>query len=145
MTDLPQTTIDELWRLSAAATSGPWNAHDYRGDPSQEDWFGVIKGAFDIDGKCHQIGQFKFSALPSKENWANAELIAAMRNHIDALLAELRTLRANERRYCGVINTLADELAQYTGRTVPHEVKWAESIVSALDKLDAGEGKHGTK
>lgn len=143
MTDIPQSTIDELRRLSAAATPGEWSAHDYRSDPSQEDWFGVIKGAFDIEGKCHQIGAFKFSALPSKENWANAQLIAAMRNNIDALLTALESAQANERRCRGVINVLADELAKYTGKTEHKEIKWAESIVDRNAAIDAA--TEGTK
>lgn len=59
-------------------TPGPWEVHDYRnGDASAETWIGILKGAFDVDGKARQIGQFRFSALPTEENWANAYLMAA--------------------------------------------------------------------
>ncbi len=85
--------LAELQKACDSATPGPWTAHDYRSDPSQEDWFGVIKGAFDIDGKAHSIGQFKFSSLPSGENWANANFIALARNALPTLLAMVRELK----------------------------------------------------
>lgn len=88
--------LAELQKACDSATPGPWTAHDYRSDPSQEDWFGVIKGAFDIDGKAHSIGQFKFSSLPSGENWANANFIALARNALPTLLAMVRELKERE-------------------------------------------------
>lgn len=91
MTSIPQSTIDELERLSAAATSGPWNAPD---DGSKYGAVMVFSGeteVSDCSGSFRKIGKELCNA--------NAALIAALRNNIDALLTALEAAQANERRY----------------------------------------------
>ena len=50
-------------------------------------------------------------------------------------------MEADERYYKGMINVLADQLARYTGTTVPTEIAKAERIVNADHPIAAAPGE----
>lgn len=84
-------------------TPGPWEWYDYNhGDKSREDWIGILRGAFEIHGNPHKIGEVKFSALPQEQNFANARLIASAPDLYAALQASTELLRD----YKGVCKSL---------------------------------------
>lgn len=102
-TDIPQSTIDELRRLSAAATKGPW-LNDYHPEGScaakvyREAIIGPHPERYPVVVRPHQ--SFRGSGRKNREaEIIDAQLIAAMRNNIDALLTALESTQANERRY----------------------------------------------
>lgn len=72
----------------ARHTPGPWEVVDYRyGDRAAETWLGIIRGAFEILEERFQVGRIKYSSLPTEENWANARLIAAAPDLLEACKA----------------------------------------------------------
>lgn len=76
----------------------------------------------------------------------DCKAICEVMNELPGLIADLRAARANERRYRGVINVLADKLATWTGKTVPCEIERAEAVVDRNQEkaaIDAAGGNDG--
>lgn len=103
MNDITQSTIDELRRLSAAATHGPWE----RGGPYPGTSVIVMTDPGSTHPEFAEPPHYEPIAVldqsqqgePNHQAVADAELIAALRNNIDTLIDALETAQANERRY----------------------------------------------
>lgn len=101
MTPLTDDQLAELERLAGAASEAPWYATLYDETVSTEPaWYVDCDCVLSVARAYHGRGG------PGEEQ-ANAELIAAMRNALPALLAELRARRATAARpmtgadFCG--------------------------------------------
>lgn len=157
MTDLPQL-IDELRRLSAAATKGPWCVEDIFEDGGRDICLDYeIKGAGSPISVAHIVSVDEHGYCPKTiaEVVAISKLIATMRNNIDALLDALESARANERRYlCAkrhavLIDDLPNEPVQWLASIEVGSLEaWqcfdvALDEQDRLDKLAATEVEHG--
>lgn len=115
---LTAVELDDLERLDKAATPGPWSVWDgpkyvgggadlciASGDGS-DDWLANMDHRFNHFPGCHNHSEAPhppqvdcpicaFSDEVTREQRANADLIAAARTKLPKLLAELRQLRAN--------------------------------------------------
>lgn len=104
---------EELARLVAEATPGPWKHYDQgerENDPDTGETIAFIEGD---DGKVTVAGDIIFS---------NAEFIVAARTAIPALLSEIARLEARnaaEVRVVAVAMRVHEEAAEATGRRVP--------------------------
>lgn len=149
-TDIPQTTIDELRRLSAAATPAPWQSvREFINDSHHMNICRVNETvSFRSSGKSVSDGP--------ESRGPNQELIIALRNNIDALLAELRRLQANERRYLRFKQHVRYVPASNFNSGFPSEAEaccipahWqienfhedGPDLDAAIDKLDAATGE----
>ncbi len=83
---IPEDMLAELERLCAEATAGPWVIDPvYPGRVYSDDATGSIVGSFT---------DFRYAPRRDAEILANAALTAAARDALPALVAEVRTLRA---------------------------------------------------
>lgn len=143
--------IAELTRLEAAATPGPWAIrHDTN----------IFANRSDVghEGSVANTGGHSSNQVDCNvENFANAELIAAMRNALPALLSELSSLRARVRQLLSSCKKSIPDSAVCVFRDGN---KWCcvrgdfinlqespagfgNTFEEALDKLDAGEVQRG--
>lgn len=102
--------LDELERLLAKATPGPWDAHDYAEGGAGDRRYQIQEraGARRYDKTGSVLGYFEDEQVPTPEARANARLVAAMRSALPALIAKVRA--AEE---------LAGVVDDYGGRCIP--------------------------
>lgn len=84
--------LDELERLLAKATPGPWDAHDYAEGGAGDRRYQIQEraGARRYDKTGSVLGYFEDEQVPTPEARANARLVAAMRSALPALIAKVR-------------------------------------------------------
>ena|GEM_PF-2230017 len=94
--DTPLVDLDELVRLAKAATPGPWCQHPNGTSAWQgESWESINYSEARAQNTRHVCN----ATSVDEAGIADIELIVAMRNSIDALIAETRALRAKAQ--CG--------------------------------------------
>jgi len=84
--------LDELEKLLAKATPGPWDAHDYAEGGAGDRRYQIQEraGARRYDKTGSVLGYFEDEQVPTPEARANARLVAAMRSALPALIAKVR-------------------------------------------------------
>lgn len=88
--------LDNLERLHAVATPGPWDAHDYAEGGAGDRRYQIQEraGARRYDKTGSVLGYFEDEQVPTPEARANARLVAAMRNALPDLIAKARAFDA---------------------------------------------------
>lgn len=111
--------LDELEKLLAKATPGPWDAHDY-----DESYAGDRRYQIQEQSGAHRrgdkvaavLGYFEDEQVPTPEARANARLVAAMRSALPTLIAKLRAAEVLAARVDRALYDFGDE---YPGRLDP--------------------------
>lgn len=101
--------LDELERLLAKATPGPWDAHDYAEGGAGDRRYQIQEqsGAHRRGDKAAAVlGYFEDEQVPTPEARANARLVAAMRSALPALIAIARSAE-------GLAESLEAMLSEY--------------------------------
>lgn len=100
--------LDELERLLAKSTPGPWDAHDYAEGGAGDRRYQIQEqsGAHRRGDKAAAVlGYFEDAQVPTPEARANARLVAAMRSALPALVAKVRAADALVRHDAPLIMT----------------------------------------
>lgn len=128
--DAPLIDLDNLARLEAAATPGPWNIADTSSLPSSAfEVARVGRSAASLSIRAGEPGQDMMRAATGSVT-ADARFIASARNALPALLADHARLVTEVARLRGVIHDALDKWAT-TG-----DVDYA---MGAMHKEAAGE------
>ena len=116
--------LDEIERLLAAATGGPWRKGSRRN--CDIDIIGKPSWPCKRFGKAGEWDVAVVTELENtKEQQANAALIVTLRNSAPAMIAAIRELRAENARLKGHWSALDKALADNIIETdQPHRVRW---------------------
>lgn len=137
----------ELERLLKEATEGPWVVDNNEGFSQWKIWGGMSPSGSGVAGPriADVIGD-------SAEADANAELIALLRNHADAILGLVRAAEATEKALKVLTRTYAPEFCEHDrvveakriiekhGGTLAYLADHIQLLADSRAKLNGGKG-----
>lgn len=127
-----QVNLDELERITNAATPGPWS-EDHNGTPdSPDDWYGAaILGALKLHpgGAITACNLIQVDSIP-----ADARFIAEARTAVPALIAELREARATIERVHALHEAEEGMTANWCRFCGDFDGPWPCSTIQALNE-----------